>query len=396
MKNIAILPSAMILCVDDIGWHSGYDKRYVGEPSRTGMPRKHQPEDYMVLEEIGKQIDMRILCPICMGEWDKNNILRGKIGYTFEPQTWDRASKIDFNVADKCFEVADNSEYIDFCLHGNLHGNYDENGRQITEMEFFEYKNEGDERLSTMPTEKILERIDTFFRIYDSWGFTKPINSFVAPNGIPKYLTNEDLQPLAKALKLSGIDYWTSRWKHTVSDTVLFDGITYMEKNVNFGVTWNAYDVDPGYMKPFAQEGDEVIGDVLGMHWPNFLRFDPQNNFRFIDGWVDYFTSQAEVFGLMLAKDIKFSTAQHLYRKFSKITETDDCITIDVSEALAKNTGCLENVFYVSIKKGVYVDRAEGAEFVVYENKEWHRNYRIKHTENIVKLYIKPTIDLPF
>ena len=386
MERSVILPSAMILCVDDLGWHRGADERFKGGPSRTGMPRKHLPEDYMVINELGKAIDMKIICPICLAEWDKDNILRDEIGLTPEPFTWDRASKIDYDLTQKSFEVAESSDYIEYSLHGNLHGNYDKDGKQITEMEYFEYKNAGDTLLSTMSEEDILRRIDLFFRIYNSWGFKKKIRSFVAPNGIPKHLTNEDLVPLASALKKRGINYWTSRWKQKVSDTVFFDGITYMEKNVNFGVTWNAYDFDPKYMKPFAAEGDEVIGDVLGMHWPNFLRFNGQNNIESLAGWIKYFKDQSEVFGVMLAKDIAFSTSQHVYRKFSSVKHTESSVVINITEALEKNTGCLSGEFFISLKNGLVPKDCKGGTIELYETHSGFKTYKIKHDSNVIEV----------
>ncbi|MBR5315033.1 MAG: hypothetical protein IKU45_06450 [Clostridia bacterium] len=54
MKDSVIIPSAMILCVDDLGWHSGSDMRHRGQPSRTGMPRKHLPADYIAITSLAR------------------------------------------------------------------------------------------------------------------------------------------------------------------------------------------------------------------------------------------------------------------------------------------------------------------------------------------------------
>lgn len=385
MKESVIIPSALQLCIDDLGWFIGHDQRYDGKPSRTGMPRRHYAEDYEIINDLGKAIDQKIMCPICLAEWDKDNILRGKPGFTYEPDTWDRASLIDYKVAEASFEVAENSPFIEYAYHGCLHGNYAPDGSQITELEFFEYK-PGETELSTQSENEILYRLDIFNQIYNSWGFKKKIRSFCAPNGIPKHLSNEDLLPLASALKKNGVEYWTSRWKKTVCDTVFYDGILYMEKNVNFGVPWNAYDFDPEYMKDFAKEGDEVVGDVLGMHWPNFLHFQPQNNYLCLGGWVKYFKKQSEIFGLMISRDIAFSSSQHVYRRFSKVTCQDNKIVIDLTEALNKPTTCLSGEVYVSIKNGVTPKSAIGGEITLYETHKEFKTYKIKHTNNIVEI----------
>ena len=52
------IPFALQLCLDDVAWHYGADLRCIGQASRSGIPRYHQPEDYMVLEEIGRRLDI--------------------------------------------------------------------------------------------------------------------------------------------------------------------------------------------------------------------------------------------------------------------------------------------------------------------------------------------------
>ena len=76
MKKSIVLPSAIQICVDDVGWFLGSDDRYLGRPSRTGMTRRHVPEDYIALNEVGKAIGQKLICALVLGEWDKDNILR--------------------------------------------------------------------------------------------------------------------------------------------------------------------------------------------------------------------------------------------------------------------------------------------------------------------------------
>ena len=203
------------------------------------------------------------------------------------------------------------------------------------------------------------------------------------------HLTNEDLLPLARALKNYGISYWTSRWKQSICDTVFYDGIVYMEKNVRFGITWNAYDIDPKYVKPFADENDGVIGDVLGVHWPNFLRFNAQKNLERIPDWVDYFNRQKEFFGVMLAKDIAFSTSQHLYRRFAKTKDENGVICIALSDVFEKGSGFISGEFYISIQKGVDIEKVVGGEISLYEEHKEFITYKIKHSSSKIEIYTK-------
>ena len=267
----------MQICVDDLGWFTGTDARHIGRPSRTGMTRPHRPEDYTVLNEIGKAIGQKIMCPLVLGEWDKENILRGEIGVTYEPKTWDRASVIDLKLAERCFEEAEKSEFIEYAVHGVLHGNYAADGSQITEQEYFEYKTPEDTLLSTQSQEEIEHRFELFFKLYDMWGFKKKIRAFACPNSIPSNLESKDLGALSAVLKKHGIEYWANGWKKIKGYTEFIDGILYMEKASDIKIPWNAYDVDPAYIADFAKEGDEQLGIIINSHWPNYLRFNPEN-----------------------------------------------------------------------------------------------------------------------
>jgi len=105
MLNDAIrIPAALQYTVDDVAWHNGADERHLNRPSRSGFPRKHQPEDYLVLNEIAKKLGCRIVCALVLGEWDRNNRLRGVPHVTWDPDGWDRASVIDVPYTQACLQ----------------------------------------------------------------------------------------------------------------------------------------------------------------------------------------------------------------------------------------------------------------------------------------------------
>ena len=90
MKDSIKIPVAFQIRIDDVAWHNGSDDRHMGRPSRTGMPRLHCAMDYPVIHELGKALNMKICCAIVLGEWDKDNILRGENCFSWESETWDR------------------------------------------------------------------------------------------------------------------------------------------------------------------------------------------------------------------------------------------------------------------------------------------------------------------
>ena len=399
VNNSVKIPTALQICVDDVGWFIGSDDRYLSRPSRTGLTRRHAPEDYIAVNEIGKAIGQKIMCPLVLGEWDKDNILRGEIGVTFDPKNWDRASLLDLKLAQRCFEAAESSEYIEYAIHGVLHGSYDAEGKQITELECFKckdkdvdysgYINNGDGLLIIQTEEEIAHRFDLFFKLYNMWGFKKKIRSYAAPNGLPKNLNSSDMLPLASVLKKNGITYWANSWGKPVGYTEFIDGILYMEKCCNCRIPWNACDVDPDYVQDFVKETDSDTGSVMSTHWPNFLRFNAQNNLQNVDKWAAFFKRQSEIFGLMISKDIAFAGSQCVYHSYSKIDCSDKKIKIDISDCIEKGKDYLSGELYVSLKNDVVPASVSGGTIELYETHKDFKTYKIAHTSDVIEITVE-------
>jgi hypothetical protein len=95
-----VLPLATHIRIDDVGWIEGRDRRTAGRPSSTGIPRIHHPLDVRVVNEIGKALNTHIHCNMVIGEWDKNNRLRGVPHMTWDESGWDAAGKLDMKLAE--------------------------------------------------------------------------------------------------------------------------------------------------------------------------------------------------------------------------------------------------------------------------------------------------------
>ena len=158
-----------------------------------------------------------------------------------------------------------------------------------------------------------------------------------------------------------------------------------MEKNRKFGISSAAPDVDPRWIPDFAEEGDEVFGEVMGMHWANFLHYYPQNNLDRLGDWIKYFKRQSEIFGLMLSRDIRFTGNQSIYRHMAKLECTDSECTVDLTEALALDFDDLDKVFYISFKLDSLPKSCEGAVMELYEEKGKFNTYKVTFTEKTVK-----------
>ncbi len=377
------VPVALQIVADDYGWHNGRDGRFAGQPSRSGLPRDHAPEDYVILNEIGKALDMKILTPFVIGEWDKDNLLRGVKRVTYNEKNWDRASEIDMRTAQKCFEAAESSEYVEYAYHALLHGYY-ENDKQICETEYSRprfNKETGTFDMSTfdyIPESEMQEYIDTFFKIYDSWGFQKKIRSFVAPCSVhtPRELTDT----FASVLRKNGFIHWANYWTRLHDSTAVISGVTFMQKSF-VGAHWDGYDIDPITLMDQSKTlvGDkELTNPAMGFHWTNFLRLDPHNNMENLSDWVKYFNRQGEIFGNMLSRDVGFASNQAVYSRYAKLKVEGNKYTIDLSDVDATGALSLLDHFYVSVKGRVKPGSCVGGDVRIYEKKRWHTNYEIK------------------
>ncbi len=386
MENILdkiTIPSALQLCLDDVGWHDGRDLRTEGGPSRSGLPRDHHPLGYRMLQELGRAIDMKIVCPLCLGDWDKWNYLRGEVGITNNPYNWDRASEIDLDYAKACFDEMEGGEYIEYAIHGLHHGRYDENGKLVWEKEYFIPNPEGRNKTVIFDIDDFRRRLDLFFKIYNGWGFSQKIRIFVSPCGMGRKTFNDDImERMSAELSERGIKYWTNGVFPFEGNFNMYNNIACMPKmGEMFGkeIPWQAYDIDPTYFDTFKPDSN-----VIGMHWTNFLRFNPENNLKRLDEWVTYFKRQSEVFGTMISKDMGFSVNQQFYRLFSNISIEEGKCVIDLSNALEKKNVKGNNVFYISFKNGLVPKSIEGGEIKLYETHKGFSNYEIKHSADKV------------
>ena len=385
-EKVAI-PVALQIVADDYGWHNGRDERHIGRPSRSGLPRNHAVEDYVILNEIGKALNMKILTPFVIGEWDKNNLLRGIKGATYNEKNWDRASEIDMQLAQKCFEAAEGSEYVEYAYHALLHGYYKDD-KQICETEYSRPRfdpNTGKFDMNTfdyISESEMQEYIDLFFRIYDSWGFQKKIRAFVSPCSI--HTTRELTDDFASILRKNGLIHWANYWTRLGDSTAVISGVTFMQKGF-VGAHWDQYDIEPISMLDQSKThvGErEYTNPAMGFHWTNFLRLDPQKNMEYLDDWIKYFNRQSEIFGNMLSRDVGFASNQAVYSRYARLKAEDKKYTIDLSEV--DNTGALSltDHFYVSVKGEVKPNSCVGGDIRVYEKKKWHTNYEIKRNEH--------------
>ena len=380
MENIK-LPISVGIIVDDVGWHKGADERYINLPARSGLPRNHHPDDVRALNEIGRALNTKIICSLVLAEWDKNNILRGVKNVTPDPDLWDAAGELDEEYAKEYFKALEESEYLDYSLHGLFHSYYEDDGKLNTARQY--YPNEKNERGEVvgyrwLSPERFDEMISLFFSIYNDWGFKKKITQFVSPCGCWGTDKSEGNIEYAKVLRKYGIKYWSNGWVDLEKRLGVAEGIMTV-KGANI-TAWNAYDVDPDYLQTILeQEPSEPIYPYYCGHLTNFIRFDYQKNFEYTEKWAEYFRRYTSSFGTAPARNVDEACSQLAYAENARITKDGDVYKIDLTGADKLGAVGLLDEFLVSFKGSPSPKLlTNGAEIELYDEKSTHTTFKIR------------------
>ncbi len=389
MKSKVIIPMSFVLEMDDVGWIDGRDYTEEGKASRSGLNRDHCIEDYEYLKALTQQTGKRIAAALVVGDWDKDNFLRGEIGFTHDPHGWDQKSKINVEEHRKCLTVLEEAG-VDFMVHGVLHGRYDENGKRITECEYMQINRfpDGTHTRSALPEEEFRRHLDMYFKIYNAWGLKQKIRGFVVPCG-NSFSTEEDTEKMAKVLSEYGIRYWANSFPHFPEGTTLqvHHGVAcFRWGQAKPGIPWDEVSANAFERPVFCEENTTRFSCFQGTHWTNHLNLDPKKNLENLPGWLDLYRRQSEHFGCVLADGLAEAVNQHFYREFAKMTWEENRAVIDLSQVLEKAIEGHKKEFFLSVKKDLSPKACRGGTLSLYEEKEEFITYKICHEGERVKI----------
>ncbi|MDW7658844.1 MAG: hypothetical protein SCM11_16880 [Bacillota bacterium] len=375
------IPAALQIVIDDVGWMIGNDMRWEDEPSRTGIPRRHVLADYQMLEELGKSLDMKLLCPFVIGEWDRNNILRRLPDASKFGRDWDSALYLRSDEAATFRDFLNQVEHIEIALHGLLHDRWHD-GKLVGPREFYVPEGNIKNAPETLAPENVIKaHLDAFFEIYDTWGFNQTIRSFASPSG--SYGDSWKTDNLARILSEYGIKYWCNTG---FDECLVRNGIIINKKDITLA-PWEAYDLDPTAMSDF----DPGQAGIVGGHWPNFLKFNPAKNLDNLPSWTEFFRRQGELFGIILAKDFSFASHQQLYKNMAELHFADGLCVIDLGKVDNQGAAEMPQPIYISVKKGLAPKFCTGGLLEIYEYHREFCHYRIRRTkETIIKISLRP------
>jgi hypothetical protein len=93
---------------------------------------------------------------------------------------------------------------------------------------------------------------------------------------------------------------------------------------------------------------------------------------------------------MMLAHDVNEAASQTFYSKYAAVDTVDGGYRIAFENVDSLDTELIRKEFYVSLKGGEEIKRAEGASFSLYDARADHNVYKIVRDENatVVKLNV--------
>ena len=363
MKQL-IIPNALQIDMDDMGWFCGTDDRKQGGPSRTGVTRRHVPADYEAVNELGRRLNMKINCAFVVGEWDPDNRLRTIPHLSKYGDGWNNAAYYDARIAAECAAILNRSDYVNLCVHGLLHGYYMD-GVDSHDISDYYYRIKG--QVLMVPQEEIRHRLDAFFDLLKYHGIDKKIDTMIPPSFY--YRWNE----LSEILREYGI-----RYVGTIYRSMKSDGSDALPEVV--GIERSGMITYDRHHNPIAwdkfggpYEDLPILDGLVGVHWPNFLHEDPARNMETVERAAAYFRRCGREFGTVLSRDVAFYVTQSLYKRYAKTAEEDGVFTVDLS-AVPKVPE-MNDRFYLSSKKPIL--SWEGCTLSEYGRFDGHVTYEV-------------------
>ncbi len=263
-----------------------------------------------------------------------------------------------------------------------MHGYYVD-GKQISEKHHYPFiaqYQKGAIASPALPIEEFELLVDLFFKIYNDWGFKKPVISFGSPNG--SYGTPEEDYNIAMArvIHKRGIRSWKWAWP-TVDRIDTCGGIACMP-SIEM-VPWNVYDVDPDFLPfTFANPETRRCPDIC-THWPNFLRYNPEHNFERVEKWKNYFLRITSPFGMMLAHDVNEAASQTFYSKYAAVDTVNGGYRVAFDAVNKVDSELVRKEFYVSLKGGEEIKKCIGGSFALHDARSDHNVYKVTRDEAV-------------
>lgn len=322
--NKIIFPRAFAFSIDDLGWNEGSNlsRNVPPGPIRAGIKRTFDLNDYKCIVDVAKKAGVRIQCLFVLCEMDRENVLAKYPTTTPQREKWDNSLRVRDEQIDIMKWVLNSSSHMEFGLHGTGHEYWADDGIQRRA----EWYNLVD--CMPWPEEILQQHIQGFREIMAQYGFT-PRNGHSFPESFVAcaygYYWNPDGDySLGKVLSEAGIKYANTDFGQIPEleppqevNGGGFDHGVHVINRMNYGNHY--YDLNSLPVVPPEMQGT----DIIESHWANWLSsddvFQPEVTARFID----YYRIFQRLSNRYLAKNTEQLHSQWLYKKYTRIEETE-------------------------------------------------------------------------
>jgi len=318
------IPLAVQLVIDDVGWREGWSLADQGGPYRAGVNRLLEPDDYLAIAELGKRLSMRPQAAMVLCEWDKTNVCALCPTSTHVGKSWDNTSRVGSWTDITADIFRRRAAHLELTMHGVGHEHW-ENGVR-TRAEWYAYKEN-----IRWPWPVLQQHLATFRAILDQHGLG-PANGHSLPvSAVPcafsYYFDAADPHSTGALFSSAGVKFVSTPFSGAcrrnsalaAADGGFEHGLIVIDRGAT-GIPWYVYDTVPAA---------PTVGPICGIHWPNLLTPDPDQNEQSISHWVDYLSKINEASDYMLAANTRECFAQWLYKRFVTLRWENNELIVD-------------------------------------------------------------------
>jgi hypothetical protein len=323
-ENKIIFPRAFAFSIDDLGWNEGSNlsKNVPPGPTRAGIKRKFDLNDYIYIVNVAKAINVRIQCLFVLCEMDRYNVLAKYPTTTYQRGNWDNARLICDEQLNIMNYVLNTSSHMEFGLHGIGHEYWADDGIKRRA----EWYNLIDRE--PWPEEALQEHIQGFREIMAQYGFTEGNGHSFPESFVPcayGYYWNPDGDySLGKVLSQAGIKYASTDFGQIPELSPPqevngggFDHGIHVINRMNYGNLYHELNSLPKV--PIGMQGT----DIIESHWANWLASDDILQPEVTAKFIGYYRCIQRLPDRYIAKNTEQLHSQWLYRKYTQISEPE-------------------------------------------------------------------------
>lgn len=321
-----IIPHPVQLVIDDVGWREGWDVSESGGPFRAGVERLLGRLDYEAIVALGKTLCIRPQCAMVMCEWDTTNICANYPTVTHAGAAWDNTHRVGPWTKECANTFREHSAHVELALHGVGHEHWEDGER--TRAEWF-----GRTPEDRWPWNVLTGHIECFTQLLDQHGLGTASGmsfprSFV-PCAFRFYWDSDDPESTGALVASAGVRYASTPYSTCTfaadhperPDGGFEHGILVLDRGSS-GIPWHVWDTIPDHPPKTP---------ICGIHWPNLLTPDPQDNGQAVERWQRYLTTLSQQADVLLARNMGETCSQWVHVNYTSLHEKGDTWHLDAS-----------------------------------------------------------------